>query len=554
MENNSLNRLFQTAGQQKKQTGTGFTNLNRIMSANQNNQLGQKVAGNIQSQIGNVRGSLQSQQQQFQTEAEKNRLDTEQNVQQRNAVLGRFTAPSSTPAQDVSEDEIKTFQKFRTGAYAGPQALKDTASLGSTAGELAAQTSNLSPSGSSELLRRTVGGGRYTQGQQKLDTLLMDRSQLKGAAREASGLQSEISRANTAAQAQAEQLKNRAKQFATETEQQLQSGISGIDAQVQAELDAAKQAETDRLARIEAIQNFAAGKTPKKDEAGNIMKDQYGNIVYDTVDPRGSSDQYAQLDNFSNLLRQQGVSEDEIKALTGSSAFAEGKSQLDKNIDRAKFDRLFDMYSMWGGQATPELTRIFGDLGKQLGVDPSKYGVSQNTYSGGTRNYQRYITDLRNAISSNKDLGLSSILGKNYSYLSSEASTKNPTLSSGTLTQKQIDHYLNRQDLAGYGSDQRAIDAAKQSYYGSRGILGEALQKGTDINTVYGNIARALANSQAAQNLTKAGVASDPLRTSYSALEKLLGKQASELTLSPEAERYQAGKFQIDPELIRRTI
>jgi len=48
----SLNKLLTTAGSAKPQTGTGYTNLNKFLGANQGNQLGQKVAGNIQSQIG----------------------------------------------------------------------------------------------------------------------------------------------------------------------------------------------------------------------------------------------------------------------------------------------------------------------------------------------------------------------------------------------------------------------------------------------------------------------------------------------------------------------
>lgn len=79
------------------QKGTGFTNLNRIMQANRGNKLGATVAGGIKGQVADVKTGVKSAQEQFQEEAQKNRLDTQEAADKRSEILGRF-APASGAA------------------------------------------------------------------------------------------------------------------------------------------------------------------------------------------------------------------------------------------------------------------------------------------------------------------------------------------------------------------------------------------------------------------------------------------------------------------------
>ena len=79
------------------QKGTGFTNLNRIMQANRGNKLGATVAGGIKGQVSDVKTGVKSAQEQFQEEAQKNRLDTQEAADKRSEILGRF-APASGAA------------------------------------------------------------------------------------------------------------------------------------------------------------------------------------------------------------------------------------------------------------------------------------------------------------------------------------------------------------------------------------------------------------------------------------------------------------------------
>lgn len=216
--------------------GTGFTNLNKVISANRGNRLGSAVAGGISTQNQGVNTGIQKAQSQFGEEAQKNRLDTEEAKNQREQILGKFTqpvansgtssipnssqtspfavppitpgapagssttnasqpapagatsqtqpvastaaVPSALPAEypsPVSDQEIKDFTKFRTGTYAGPTELKDYGSLLGKA-QQAEQLGNLSRStgGRQELLRRFVGqGNNYNQGEKRLDETLL---------------------------------------------------------------------------------------------------------------------------------------------------------------------------------------------------------------------------------------------------------------------------------------------------------------------------------------------------------------------------------------------
>lgn len=88
------------------QKGTGFTNLNKIMQANQGNKLGQAVSGGIQGQTQGVKTQVKSAQDQFEEEAQKGRLDTGAAATQRQNILGRF-APSSGKTEPSAQPQTQ---------------------------------------------------------------------------------------------------------------------------------------------------------------------------------------------------------------------------------------------------------------------------------------------------------------------------------------------------------------------------------------------------------------------------------------------------------------
>jgi hypothetical protein len=276
----NLQQLSQQAGSNNQQLGTGYTNLNRIMDANKGNQLGQQVAGTLQNQVGGIQNQLGQQQDQFKTEADKNQIGSDADKADRNATINKFApsssdvgsgrsgattpspsaqTPGATPSssgQAVTSQDTQNFQKYLSGNYAGPQGLKDTSNLQTQAGQLQQQTSNLSPSGTQELLRRTVNNSKYSQGQQGLDSMLMDRSALTPIQRQAANLSGNINRADLAATGQAQAYKNQAQQFADQTKGLLNNGMSGIDNTIQGQLKTAQDAEVARQANLANIQGI----------------------------------------------------------------------------------------------------------------------------------------------------------------------------------------------------------------------------------------------------------------------------------------------------------
>lgn len=163
-----------------------------------------------------------------------------------------------------SEEEMRAFQKYQTGAYTGPKELQDFGSLLGRAqqteqlGQLARSTG-----GREELLKRFVGGRDYTQGQRGLDTAILgqeDTSALTKAARETRGAEKDVTRANRLAGAQAQELVGKAKQFGDETRGMIESSKGQIQGRIGQQLEKLKQAETRKQEDFGNIQNILGGK------------------------------------------------------------------------------------------------------------------------------------------------------------------------------------------------------------------------------------------------------------------------------------------------------
>lgn len=506
-QNPNMSRLFQSAGSAQTKQGTGYTNLGRLMSASKDNLLGQKVAGTIGSQVGGVQQQLADQQKAFGEESEKNKIGGQKDIDQREAVLGRFTSPSGAGGEATDED-VSAFERFRSGQYAGPQGLKDTSALKGTAQQLQGQVSNFSPSGTQELLRRSVGGDRYTQGQQRLDTLLMDKSKLTPIARQAQGLGQQISRADLAASGQAELQKNLAKQFGQETQEKLTAGMGGIETDVQKRLAEANLAEGTRQAKIQAVQQFQQD-----------------------ASKRGGGNTYGQLDYLKNLLSSQGADTGEIGKLFGGTSATTAESQRQKSLseidqiakNRAAASRIGSVATSPYGKINftdPSLqskyeTVSYDDMGTRiLGTDLGR--LSSDVYSG------KLSPDVLKGINAG------------INYRDPETGMEASGNFSGSLFDLGNQEYKGQLPFL-----QPQTSAANESFYGSLGQAGQSLRTGSQ-EQFYKDLATRLANSQGAQNLTEQGLASTQQRASYEALNKLLGR-------TPSESKYKTVQQQIDP-------
>lgn len=242
--------------------GSGFTNINRVVTANQGNKLGQTVTSGVQNQANQVKDQTQKATTSFNEDAQKNRLDTDEAKNQRDQTIGRFSNANETSVQKATDDEVNNFSRYRTGTYEGPNQLHDYQTLAGKAqntemlGDLSRSTG-----GRQELLKRFVGGSGYTQGQQGLDNLLLGQSgnALNQTRRATQGLQQDVAGANTQASNLAQEYANRAKIFGGETVNKLIDARNPISTKIDEQLNANQTLETTRKGNLQSLQNILNG-------------------------------------------------------------------------------------------------------------------------------------------------------------------------------------------------------------------------------------------------------------------------------------------------------
>ena len=253
----------------KQPVGTGYTNLQTILNANQGNQLGNAVTGEVAGAGNTTRQNLASQQQQFGQgiTAAQGTLAGQQNTV--NQGFQNYDT-SGTAAPGAAQG----FSDLRNAQYNGPQTLGNTQQLQQQAAT-AQQYGQMGQSagGRQQLLQQTVGTPGYTQSQQALDQLLISPSS-QGALRSA-GLQNQrlggqvnqaIAGAQNAGTAQANALQ--------QLQQQAAGGISSrqgtVQNAVQRQVQQAQQANTPQQAQNAALQ--AALQNPNLNSVDALVK------------------------------------------------------------------------------------------------------------------------------------------------------------------------------------------------------------------------------------------------------------------------------------------
>jgi len=222
--------------------GTGFVNLSRYLGANQNNKLGSAVSNNVSGRVGDVKSNLGQLKNDFAQRAGENALGTQSNVEARTKALESIMGGNTALTPQTEQD----FAKFRTGAYAGPTELDatKTASTAAKAGQVERDVKGLGTvEGRGNLLRQTVGKPGYSQGQQKLDTLLLGQqsNELNSARRDATGLGRSVEEARQGAQQIGQTQIAKAQQFGRDTQGALKTNTGSIVSDLEARAAQANQ-------------------------------------------------------------------------------------------------------------------------------------------------------------------------------------------------------------------------------------------------------------------------------------------------------------------------
>ena len=212
-------------------SGSGFTNLQRILQASKANRLGQTVSSGIQQAGQAARGSLQQAGSQFQQQVGTEQQRQAQEQERANRVLGDVSK--------ASEEDINAFEGIRGGQSKGPMDIANADELNQKAQEAERLgKSTGSETGRLGLLQRYVGGGRrYTGGQQSVDALLLGQTgadKLKQSRRGTFGLGQQAQKQQIGAQAMGKELSSGAKGLAERTIQGLGEGATKFDVDMEA--------------------------------------------------------------------------------------------------------------------------------------------------------------------------------------------------------------------------------------------------------------------------------------------------------------------------------
>lgn len=203
-----------------KQQGTGFVNLQKMIGANKGNQLGSTIQQGVGNRVGQIQSDLNKQKQGFQTELGKNQLQESDKTAAQNTLNTAINAPKT-----MSNEQVSNFQNLLSGQYKGPSGLSNTAGVEAQARELGQYGSNVGSSGGrTNLLQRYVGGPKYTQGQQRVDNLLLGQTggaALKDIRKQAMGLESQVTGAKSQAEMEAKKAQADRKAYGQELEKQI---------------------------------------------------------------------------------------------------------------------------------------------------------------------------------------------------------------------------------------------------------------------------------------------------------------------------------------------
>lgn len=196
-----------TSSGRNKPQGTGFTNVNNILTANQGNNLGQTIQSGITNAANNVQNNINSSAGSFNQGVQSNLLNNAQNNQNvQNIVSG---ASNLQAGQTIDPTQLAQYETYTAGGYQGPTGLQNGALLQGQAQAAQALGQDVnSTSGQQNLLQQFVGNGQYTQGQQTLDQLLLGQQQ--GALNQAQGFTFGLNNQANSAVNNASQIANQA--------------------------------------------------------------------------------------------------------------------------------------------------------------------------------------------------------------------------------------------------------------------------------------------------------------------------------------------------------
>jgi len=299
------------------QQGSGYTNIQNIIKANQGNQLGQDVGQNLQSNVSGAQANLQNAQNQFNQQTQANQSNTQANQQLAQNVLSNPTAYASfgtnSPTQ-ANQQAANQFQTLLSGQYQGPTNLQNSTQLQNQAANAQQQAQALgSTAGQIGLLQQMYGNPNYSTGEQNLDALLLGQSKapsLQNANQQAAVLNNNVNNAITGAQNQGAQAASQAQQFGTALQNQIGSNVGSLQNTLQGQAQSAQTANNQQYQQ--ALSDLQSGNVSQQE--ANLLGLTQNENVYNLFSNQGSNANSAGASAFLQENPQQATAQNDANA------------------------------------------------------------------------------------------------------------------------------------------------------------------------------------------------------------------------------------------------
>lgn len=333
------------------QQGSGYTNIQKLVGANQNNQLGSTISGDINKSSNSVQDNLNNAQSQFNGQSTANNANTAANTSLVQNVLSNPTDYYSN-GNTTNQTGANQFQSLMSGVYQGPTQLNNAAQLNAQAADVSQQGKNTqSQAGIQQLLQRYVGNGQYQQGQQNLDATLLGQTgsnQLAQARQGSLALQNNVNNATNAASAQGQQYTQQAKDYGQNVQNQFSQDVTNLNSANQQTAQAAQNAQNAQYQK--ALSDYASGKISQQE--ADTLGINNGQLTYNI-----SANPYLQQNTITANAQNSASAQDYAKYaalqnLAGSYSPQAASNILNQYAGKSGEANSFQNEAVYGGDKT----------------------------------------------------------------------------------------------------------------------------------------------------------------------------------------------------------
>lgn len=255
-----------------RKSGSGFTNLQKILKANKNNKLGTTLISGVGGAVDKAKGSIAGAQGKFQGQLDESRQAQADDKSFKENLFGRL---DSSPTS-VGKEDIDKFLAIGKAQYEGPTGIQEPSQLTGQADE-AEGLGNLAGSrgGRVELLRRFATQGsrpQYTRSKQALDELYLAGSgdQLNQIRRSSQGIgdkaRSTINLARAAGDQNARAFTEQQGKFKQDLESKQSADFGSANQRLRDAVSAKNQAYQAKLNSFDPQAMATLGVTTKRDD------------------------------------------------------------------------------------------------------------------------------------------------------------------------------------------------------------------------------------------------------------------------------------------------